>query len=92
MQLYKATILPKIAYASSTWFISNPEHGQKGTARKTLTILQSIQKDALRVATGAWKNTALAAMDIETNTAPIDLYLQQRNENALSPDKRQPCV
>jgi ribonuclease HI/exonuclease III len=83
MQLYKATILPKITYASSTWFRSNPEHGQKGATAKTLAILQSIQKDALRIATGAWKNTALAAMEIETNTTPIDLYLQQRNENAL---------
>jgi hypothetical protein len=83
VQLYKATILPKIAYASSTWFRSNPKHGQKGATGKALTILQSIQKDALRIATGAWKNTALAAMEIETNTTPIDLYLQQRNENAL---------
>lgn len=83
VQLYKATILPKITYASSAWFRSNPEHGHKITTEKTLTILQSIQKDALRVATGAWKTTALAAMEIETDTMPIDLYLRQRNETAL---------
>ena len=83
VQLYKATILPKIAYASSAWYNSNPQHGQKMETEKTLQILQSIQKDALRVATGAWKTTALAALEVETNTLPIDLYLKQRNETAL---------
>lgn len=83
VQLYKATILPKLAYASSTWFRNNPEHGHKKSTAEILRIIQGIQKDALKLATGAWKSTALSALEVETNTLPIDLYLQQRNENAL---------
>lgn len=83
VQLYKATILPKITYASSVWYRSNPERGHVKTTATVLSTLQSIQKAALRVAIGAWKTTALAAMEIESNTMPIDLYLQQRNEHAL---------
>jgi hypothetical protein len=76
VQLYKATILPKIAYASSAWYRSHPGYDQKGTTDKITTILESVQKEALRVATGAWKTTALAALEAETNTMPVDLYLQ----------------
>jgi ribonuclease HI/exonuclease III len=83
VQLYKAILLPKLAYASTVWYKSNPEYGSKTDATKINKILSSIQKEALRVVTGAWRNTALAALEIETNTTPIHLYLQQRNENAL---------
>jgi hypothetical protein len=83
VQRYKATILPKKAYASSTWYRSHPGYGQKDTTDKIMTILESVQKEALRVATGAWKTTALAALEVETNTLPVDLYLQQRNEHSL---------
>lgn len=83
VQLYKAVLLPKLAYASTVWYKSTPEHGSKTDTTKINKILNSIQKEALRVITGAWRNTALAAMEVETNTTPIHLHLQQRNEDAL---------
>jgi hypothetical protein len=75
VQLYKAILLPKLAYVSTVWYKSNPEYGSKTDATKINKILSLIQKEALRVVTGAWRNTALAALEIETNTTPIHLYL-----------------
>jgi hypothetical protein len=83
VKLYKAVLLPKLTYASSFWFRTDPEHGNKVNSRETTKILEATQKEALRVLTGAWCTTALAAIEVETNTMPITLYIQQRNENVM---------
>lgn len=83
VQLYKAVLLPKLAYASTVWFRTNPEHGNKTNIAKITRILESVQKEALKWATGAWRTTALAALEIETNVMPIELYIRQRNANTL---------
>jgi ribonuclease HI len=83
IKLYKTVLLPKLTYASSVWFRPNPEYGNKVNSRKITKILEATQKEALRVLTGAWRTTALAAIEVETNTMPIALYIQQRNENVM---------
>ena len=45
--------------------------------------IRSIQGNALRVATGAYKATATEALEIETNTAPIDLYLDKLVQRSI---------
>jgi hypothetical protein len=39
VQLYKAILLPKLAYASTVWYKSNPEYGSKTDATKINKIL-----------------------------------------------------
>ena len=39
--------------------------------------IRSIQGKALRVAIGAYKATATEALEVETNTVPIDLHLDK---------------
>ena len=39
--------------------------------------IRSIQGKAFRVAIGAYKATATEVLEVETNTVPIDLYLDK---------------
>jgi hypothetical protein len=73
-ELYLRAIRPALSYGSIAWF---PVLKDPKTLRKTL---QSIQGRFLRTITGAYKATATEALEIETYTEPLDLYIE-RNAN-----------
>lgn len=77
LKLYNAIIVPQITYACSVWYIPEDVPGYKGQRVRTEKILSTIQKEALRVATGAFRTTALGVLEAETNTMPIRQRLQK---------------
>jgi hypothetical protein len=70
LRLYTAAARPALLYGCSAWYApeDTPEH-RKGIARK----LQAIQGRYLRAISGAYKATAIQALEIETYTPPIHL-------------------
>jgi ribonuclease HI len=77
LTLVKAIIMPQMLFACSTWWISNPVQGRKTHQKKMIQTLNALQKKALCVATGAFKSTAAAVIEAETNTLPIDVQLDR---------------
>ena len=63
---YLAFIRSKIIYAAEIWSSCSDTHLQK---------LCRIQNTALRLITGALKSTPIAAMEIEADIPPLDLYI-----------------
>ena len=52
------------------------------TASKTqLNRLEVIQNQALRIALGAWRSTRTTSLQVEANTAPLKLYIEQQSIN-----------
>lgn len=77
LQLYKAVILPKLSFACSTWYCPYATYGHKGTRDDVLRKAQQAQHDGLRAASGAIKQTALAAIEAELHVRPIQNKLEQ---------------
>ena len=63
---YLAFIRSKMAYAAEVW---------SSCSRSHLDRLCRIQNSALRLITGALKTTPVAAMEIETDIIPLDLFI-----------------
>ena len=68
--LYTATIRPAILYGAQEWSIRLA--GGKGTKLKAL---ENTQSACLRQVTGGYKRTPRAALERETRTTPLDLYI-----------------
>ena len=66
-----------MTYACSTWFTPEDTKGYKGQRDYAEKALSSVQKEALRVATGAFRTTALEVLEAETLTIPIRQRLQK---------------
>ena len=67
-------IRPALAYSASTWHSPTDLVKPKGLAAK----LQPIQNKCLQVIAGAYKATPARALETETHTPPIDLYLDRQ--------------
>src|SRR5271155_5035813 len=73
--VYTAAIRPSILYGCNAWYCPSDTPGhRKGVAAK----LQAIQGRCLRTITGAYRATSTEALEIETFTAPLDLYAEQQ--------------
>ena len=72
--LYQAIVLPQITYCCSAWY-SPP--GLPSHRKYILKSLQTIQRRASRIITGAFKARLLPALDIETFLLPIGLKLDK---------------
>jgi hypothetical protein len=90
-QIYSAVVRPALAYGSAVWH--NPssleqggqqqggqqQGGQRKRAYKGIAAkLAVVQNKCLRVVSGAYKATPVAALETETNTPPLDLYLDAK--------------
>lgn len=67
-QLYQAVVLPQLGYAASAWW--------GDLTSKQINALHAVQKEGLRVATGAFRATARTALEVEIFIPPIHLNLQ----------------
>ena len=76
-QLFISTVLPKIAYACTTWFVPEGGHGYKTRERLFLAKLGAIQHKALVAVSGAFRTTARAALEVDLNILPIELHLHR---------------
>ena len=70
--LYRGAIRPVLAYGALFWCPENLEKA-KGLVRS----LQSIQGRFLRTIIGAYRATSYEALEIETFTEPLDLYIER---------------
>ena len=78
--LYQAIVLPQITYCCSAWY-SPP--GLPSHRKYILKSLQTIQRRASRIITGAFKARLLPALDIETFLLPIGLKLDKLASGSL---------
>ncbi len=78
--LYQAIVIPQITYGCSEWYCSQglPDH-----RKCILKSLQTIQGQASRRITWAFKATSLPALDIETFLLPIGLELDKFASDSL---------
>lgn len=68
--IYKSVFLPRITYAASIW--------QKALELKcSIKTLGSIQRDALRAITGAYRTTSTAALQVISGQLPLDLEVKR---------------
>ena len=71
--LYTAIVRPTLLYGAQEW---NIRPNGKALAAKIAAPLHKVQNDCLRKVTGAYKRTPRAALERETQTPPIDLYME----------------
>jgi hypothetical protein len=72
--VYSAVVRPTIAYAAPIWHEPTSTSRAKGPAAKLATT----QNKCLRIIVGAYKATLVRALETETFTPPLDLYLDGR--------------
>jgi len=75
-KIYQMVLVPQILYGCSIW--GNCDLYAKGIHSQNARLLNSIQTQALRVVTGAYKATSQAALNIESHTTPILLEIKKR--------------
>jgi len=78
-QIYSAVIRPALTHGSSVWHTpaileQEGQHKLKNVAAQ----LKGIQNKCLQVVAGAYKATPVAALETETHTPPLDLYLDAK--------------
>ena len=79
-KVFETAIRPALTYGCSTWYTPAGVKGhQKGIAKK----LHSIQGQFLRKIIGAYRATAIEAVEIEANVLPIDLHLNRLIANTV---------
>ena len=78
--MLQSVVIPQLTNAYSVWYIP---HGGKKHNKAHLKHLTSIQYQANRVITGAYKATSAPVLDIEAYTIPIKQKLDLLTSNAL---------
>ena len=71
-QMLHAVVIPQLTYACSVWYTP---HGEQKHNKSHLKQLVSVQYQAARAITGAYRATSSPALDIETYTLPIEQRL-----------------
>ena len=73
LKIYLTMIRPALLYGGNAWYTPATLKGaRKGMGQK----LHALQGRFLRVATGAYRATSTEAVEVETFTPPIDIYLE----------------
>lgn len=79
--IYSAVARPVLSHGAAVWY--TPE-GVKGHRKGLNAKLRSIQGRALRQVTGAYNATPTEALQVETNTAPIDIHLCRLTQRSIT--------
>lgn len=67
-------------FGSGVWL---SPRGCKGFKKEQLKSLQSLQCQALRIASGAYRHTSAVAMNIETHTLSVELQIERNIQRFL---------
>lgn len=79
-QLYLATVVPRITYAASCWYIPEGGHGFGQQRKQAIRVINNIQKKATCYITGAFRTTAAAALEAELYIPPAHITLRRACE------------
>jgi hypothetical protein len=80
-QIYNAVVRPALTYGSAVWHLPPSLEQETPTGRAARGVaakLTGVQNKCLRVVSGAYKATPVAALETETYTPPLDLYLDAK--------------
>jgi ribonuclease HI/exonuclease III len=83
-KLYEAIVLPQMMYGCSIWSNANLHEGSRTYTHKTIDALRSIQARAARSICGAYKATAMAALDVEAFLLPVEQQIWRRNADVIT--------
>lgn len=79
-RVYQATVIPQLLFASSVWYnYKDPALRGKASIVRQLT---KVQKRAAIIISGAFRNTAAEALDIELFLLPMQQQLERRTDEA----------
>jgi hypothetical protein len=67
-------VRPALTFGCSAWYTPAGLHGAKKGTQK---VIQAIQGKFLRLTAGAYRATSTEALEVETHTLPLDLYLEK---------------
>jgi hypothetical protein len=81
-RIYQATVVPQILYGCSAWSISKDTG--LGYTQKTMSTLNSLQAEAARIISGAFKATSGPALDTELFLLPMTQQVWKRNAETAS--------
>jgi ribonuclease HI len=92
-ELFQTLVLPIFTHAASVWHRPQPRtipnqsvpqtRINKGKSTLGLTKYRQLQKEALRLISGAWRTVAAAALEVELFMLPADLALDQICANSI---------
>ena len=77
LSIYNMVVVPQMTYACSVWYLTEDTWGLKRAQTKALAALTAVQKEALRVATGAFRTVAGGVLEAETYTVPNKQKLER---------------
>jgi len=80
-QIYSAVARPLLSHGAAIWYMPQ---GVKGHRKGLNAKLRSVQGRALRQITGAYRATSTEALQVETNTAPIDIHLRKLVQRSIT--------
>lgn len=80
-KIFKAVIIPQIAYGASIWHMPT---GEKGYRKTLVTYLAQIQALEAYVITGIFKATSVQALNIETYRTLIGLELDKKADQTAA--------
>ena len=85
--LYSTIVRPVLTYGSPVWAEVGP--GGK-IPERIVRPLRSIQRNCLKIVTGAYKSTSTRVLEHETATLPIEIFLKQQRLQYLGRTKDLP--
>ena len=83
-QLYTATVVPRMLYAASCWYIPEGGRGFIKRAKRVHRVLARVQHRALCLVTGAFRTTARAELEVDMHIPPIKVALYRAVESSLN--------
>jgi ribonuclease HI len=73
-QMMHAVFMPQLTHGCSVWYTP---HEEKGHSKGVVNSLASVQYRAQRAITGAYRATSRSALQIETYSLPMHIYLDR---------------
>ena len=82
-KIYITTILPQVLYCCSAWYTPNSGRFTVGLTKRTVKVMNAIQRRGAKAVAGAFKSAAGAALDVELHLLPMVQRMEQLIGQAL---------
>lgn len=74
IQLVRAIVWPRLDWCAAAWF--EPSRNDEVESLKKVRVAAAVHREALVLATGAYRSAAVDAMEVEANLLPLRLRLR----------------